>query len=162
MAQAVRKDRSNFGSDETPERRDIAFALHYWDQIRGKNNFPAKADVDPDQLRDLWPFVFLVDLGDSPESSVVTYGGDAIADFCGCNPSGQSAADCFPPAVWDRMMYLFGAALKQRQPLGTSDSFTLGDGRDIIYRSVIMPLSDDQGEVTSLLGVIKSKAIQEI
>ncbi len=147
------------------ERRDIAFALQYWEELRGERSFPASADVDPDRLRQLWPFVFIVSLADGIDGAAFTYGGEEIARFCGRNPaggageipSGMGAADCFPAPVWDRMKYLFEAAVNEKRPLGASDSFTMGDGNEVIYRSVVMPLSDGDSEAGDLLGVIKFK-----
>lgn len=147
------------------ERRDIAFALQYWEELRSERAFPASADVDPARLRELWPFVFIISLADGIDVAAFTYGGEEIARFCGRDragpageiPSGMGAADCFPPPVWDRMKYLFEAVVNEKRPMGASDSFTMRDGNEVIYRSVVMPLSDDDSEVSDLLGVIKFK-----
>lgn len=157
MGPSISENQATSDQVRESEQRDVAFALRYWDELRGENDFPAHDDVDPSQLRDLWPFVFIVSLGENPEDSFITFGGAEIAKFCGHDPTGRSAEECFPSPVWERMKHLFDAVVKQRRPLGASDNFTMRDGREVIYRSVVMPLSDGGEEIKSLLGVIKFK-----
>ena len=142
------------------ERRDIAYALRYWEGLRGGRALPAFHDIEPDKLARLWPFAFLADVGQGgggPEQAVVLYSGSSLGNFLRNSTAGVSCAQCLPRVVWERMKHAFSAAVEEKTPLGVSDHYTLQDGRTAVYRSIIMPLSDEDGNVAKILGVVKFK-----
>ena len=145
------------------ERRDIAFALHAWEECRGSKPLPNFKEMTAEELNGAWPFAFILDLniGGAARSdlshAVITYSGEALFDFFGHDPEGLSPAEGLPRAVWERLQHVFDAVIEQKRPLGVSDHYTLRDGREGIYRSILLPLGDEEGNLARLLGVIKFK-----
>ena len=44
---------------------DVQRRFHaYWNSLRGSKIFPTEAEIDPDQITDIWPFCFLISIDD--------------------------------------------------------------------------------------------------
>ncbi len=142
------------------ERRATGAALAYWEAIRGARMCPTVDDIDPDDIPDLWPNTFVLDLREVRGGCETVSSGTAVKKpFTGTEPAHGRIGDCLPAAIRERILQFVEAAAEVVQPLADSSSYTNSFGETILYRSAIMPLSDDSGIVTHLFGVLGFKTV---
>jgi hypothetical protein len=140
-----------------PERRLVGQALSYWGELRGKRPMPSVADLplgaeEARAGRGLWPHLYVVALESQIGESVLSYAGRTLATACGKDLEGARAADVLPPALWEKLSDVFQAAAAMEKPVLASGPFVTGDNRDALFRGIVMPLGDGEGDVRHLLG----------
>jgi hypothetical protein len=127
--------------------------LHaYWCEKRGERAAPGRADIRPEEISDLLPNVYLIDvMGEPPRfrfrlvgtGIVHEYGRDFTGKFLDELDLGGAAAaissDCERVA-------------RECRPIAGMWRFTKNDGRELSYERVILPLSSDGKRVDMLLG----------
>ncbi len=133
------------------ERRLVLRVLDYWGYLRAARRFPAMAEVNPEDLADDWQHCVLVDTASNPESWTFRHIGNGF-DIPGSQTmSGAKWAD------WDGSTFLglttsyIGKVLERRVPVSISGEVDEG-GYVFRYRSILLPLSDDDHHVSGILG----------
>ncbi len=133
------------------ERRLVLRILDYWAYLRGERDFPAMAQVNPQDLADDWKHCVLIDIASVPESWSFSHIGGGY-DIPGSETmSGVKWTD------WDRGTFLglttsyIGKVLERRVPISNSGEADEGE-RVFRYRSVLLPLSDDGHLISGILG----------
>ena len=89
-------------------------------------------------------------------SDEVTEAGDAVDLALGLQSVGRKIVDVLPSAT-DLGLSFCRAAAQMRKPVADVGRFTNASGRNVYYRSILLPLSDDQIEVNYVLGVFSYK-----
>jgi hypothetical protein len=64
-----------------------------------------------------------------------------------------------PREIVGRALYFQKAACDLMAPIDEAGRFTRADGAQIVYRAVLLPLSDDQRSANYLLGVFSFRTI---
>lgn len=142
------------------ERRATGAALAYWEAIRGSRMCPTIDDLDPDDIPELWPNTFVLDLREvRGECGTVSSGHAVRKPYTGTEAAHGRIGDCLPAAIRERILQFVEAAAEVVQPLADSSSYTNSQGETILYRSAIMPLGDESGAVTHLFGVLGFKTV---
>jgi hypothetical protein len=140
------------------EQRLAGRALTYWEELRGARRFPSRADFE----RTAPPFdrshVFLVRVSDDELSDEVVEAGTAVDRALGLRSVGRKIVDVLPSAT-DLGLSFCRAAAQMRKPVADVGRFTNTEGREVYYRSILLPLSDDQIEVNYVLGVFSFKFV---
>ncbi len=139
------------------ERRLNMRLMAQWQERRGDRSFASYSDIDLALIDDIWPDCFVVVAGD--REPVFHHVGPAIAADSGIGV-GQPAI--FPPPH----QTLLGCALR---PLATvfSQKIVVSDGgvfhdtgqTAYLYRSILLPLSDDQETINYVIGGARCKPL---
>ncbi len=140
------------------ERRLVGRALACWEEIRGERPFPDRNDFDTVFRGRLDGSTFLVAIGGSEDTDRVVESDNALIEALGLDPVGKKAVDVLPSATEKGLSFCRTAA-DLKKPIADVGQFTNADGEDVYYRSVLLPLSDDQENVNYLLGAFSFKTI---
>lgn len=134
--------------------KKIGEALAYWESKRAGRRMPARVDIDPSEIRSLLPYVILLDVAHDPLDFRYRLIGTEIEEHLLVRLSGKWMSEIphqRPPSrIWSNCR----AVIEARAPL-RSDTPYVGSRRDfVVSRDVLMPLSDDDSDVTMLFVVI--------
>lgn len=155
MADTATQSRST-GPQTRAEQRLAGRALAFWEELRGARRFPSRADFD----RSTPPFdrghVFIVKMNEDEMSDEITEAGQAVDLALGLQSAGRKIIDVLPSAT-DLGLSFCRAAAQMRKPVADVGRFTNAHGRNVYYRSILLPMSDDQIEVNYVLGVFSFK-----
>ena len=153
---------ANIGIGRKNERRLTGRALLYWWALKGDHPFPRHSDLplDSDEARKgegLWPNFFTVAIGSTVQASTFAYCGSAVAEMCRREPAERLVSECVPSPLWDKLASVFDTAVATMKPLTASGRFIAPNNRLALYRSIVLPLSEDGTAVDHLLGALNFK-----
>ncbi|MBX3494401.1 MAG: PAS domain-containing protein [Parvibaculum sp.] len=129
-------------------------AIHaYWDAKRGGRAMPARADINPPELREHLGWIILLDV--LPDLSDFRYRlvGTKVARYFGGDGTGQTisqAFQAFGAGAIKGVQAVHRKAARDRVPVrARGEAAWLADGFDY-FDSVYLPLSDD-GETVNMI-----------
>jgi hypothetical protein len=138
------------------EQRLAGRALAYWEELRGARRFPSRSDYDASEP----PFdranVFIVRMKGDEMSDEIAEAGEAVDLALGFASVGRKIVEVLPSAT-DLGLSFCRTAAQMRKPIADVGRFTNAHGRNVYYRSILLPLSDDQIQVNYVLGVFSFK-----
>lgn len=143
---------NNFSREK--DKRLVWQLLNYWQDCRGTRDFPSLSDIDPEAIDHLWPHCFVLDTVAASNFPYFNYLGPELAKYSGILLSGQSN---WTQTLLDKAVDQFNEAVEKRLPVIVEDEMTLFDGGQLLFRSVLLPLSDDQKTINYLLGGANGK-----
>ena len=133
----------------TRERRLSRRLLAYWQERRGDREFPALGDIDSEAISEMWPSCFILDTAGNREFPYFHYLGSDLLKFSGIFLSGETD---WALTLLDKAVGNYREALETRVPILIEDELTRFDGSRLLFRSVLLPLSEDQKTVDYILG----------
>lgn len=132
------------------ERRLVLRLLGYWRDLCGDRDWPHAQDVVAADMKDMWDFSFVIDTsGDKPS---FRHFGKWQAEFYGSDMSGRGLVELTRDTLAERSTRYMPEVLRRHIPITYGGEVTEPGGRKILYRSILMPLSDDGATVTGILG----------
>jgi hypothetical protein len=149
-------------SEELPqglERRLVLRLLAHWRTLCEERKYPSFADLDPDEIPDIWPFSFVLEILDDREEPVFRAVGDELAaytDFLLTDRRVSEAPDHTLPGV--AISYV-DEMLEKRVPISRGGEFLKADGTKVLYRSILLPMSDDGETISGVLGAANCREI---
>lgn len=135
-------------------RHPLLRQLHdYWLAQRGERLMPAKADINPADIKAVLPDVII---WNATPPYLIRLVGDHVVRFVGSNNTGQPAAQEMPPDAGRVMTMVLETVIETKSP-----RFRLGKAfwkpeksyRD--FESCFLPLSADGETVDMILGGLK-------
>jgi hypothetical protein len=148
-----------------PRLRANDRALGLWQDLRGARPFPTadQATSFAAELRreagDLEPNVFVLDFKDEPLQSVFTVASPALDSVCGQDTATRRMTDCLPDPLRRSMLGFVKTMAKGPRPITVSSSFITDCGKEMLYRSIYLPLGTDRGRIGHLLGAFSFKPL---
>ena len=133
------------------ERRACSRALQWWRELGAPRRAPAFAAVTEQGAGDLWPNLFILECAGSPGVNQFVYSGRVLRSALGHDPVGYTLAETWPHEAYDRACFLQQSCAELLAPIDEAGRWSLA-GEDIVYRCLILPLSDDQRRASHLLG----------
>jgi hypothetical protein len=113
---------------------------------------PARADIDPLQLRQYLPGIILIDVVDDERRYVYRLVGTREVAMRGKDPTGQSILQGFFAPSLNAALAILDQVVETRAPLFMHRDFTAPDGRLGYEDILMMPLSEDGARVSMLFG----------
>lgn len=150
-----RYDQRTWPLDEAPlSERGHAF-LAYWREKCAPGGLPTRADIRPEELLPLLPYVFMVDvLPETTEGPDYHFRlvGTAIMELEG-EHTGRLLSQMFPDrqshaAVWDQYRDAVLGTIRVRQ-----ETLRWGEDNEATYEVILLPLQDESGKVGLLVGL---------
>jgi hypothetical protein len=133
------------------ERRLVLRLLAYWREIRGDENYPSFADVDPAKIPDLWPHCFVLETIGAEGDPIIRAVGDEIALRLQGVIVGRRVSELGKNSLFSVAIDYLDKVLDKCAPISHGGEFSQDDGTKILYRSIILPMSDDGETVSGLL-----------
>ncbi len=145
-----------------PKQRISEILKLYWERLRGERPFPMESEVNPDsdELMPIWDSCFLVRVEANAEQPYhYAYLGDAlVAAYGGEDASAREVCEMLVYPSTMSMVHRFKEVVNSGKPRMEESEFTNGSGELIKYRSELLPLGDETGDVAYILGGMKWKA----
>lgn len=127
-------------------------SFDYWNKKRGKRRLPSRHDIDPAEIVEILPHVFLLDVQQVPLDFRYRLIGTKMDEHMTGSYTGlwmsQIPHQTAPSRIWDACRRV----VEEIMPL-SSDTPYVGKNKDFLTtEDLIMPLSDD-GETVDMLFV---------
>ena len=143
------------------ERRMAFRLLHHWREAGGEDGFPRLEDIDREVLADIWPECYVLDVVTSPENPSFHTIGQAFIEQCGRDFTGQPVSELSENTLLYHSAAQVSRVLRKGVPISLGGSFENANGQTVLYRSILLPLSDDQENIIQLLGAANSRVLSE-
>jgi hypothetical protein len=129
-------------------------ALHdYWEAQRGTRSMPARADIDPIDLKSLLPLLILIDVVPDPRRYVYRLVGTQEVEMRGADPTGKPVTEAYYGESPEETTCYLDRVVRTRQPVlyrGTYQPLrTRVQQEDVLY----LPLSQD-GQTVNMIMVL--------
>ncbi|MFM2129482.1 MAG: hypothetical protein RL477_1028 [Pseudomonadota bacterium] len=132
------------------ERRLVLRLLGHWRDLCGDRDWPGLSDVASAGMGDMWDFSFVIELnGGKPK---FRHFGAWHAEFYGTDMSGHDLDALTRDTLAERSTRYLPEVLRRRIPITYGGEVTEPSGRKILYRSILLPLSDNGETLTGILG----------
>lgn len=139
---------------DAAERRLVGRLLGYWHTLCEGRTFPSLKDIDPERVGDDWRWSFILETGDHRDFPNFRYLGPELAKFSGIFLAGQ---DDFTTTLLDVATHKLDRVFREGCPLLMEDVVTRYDGQRLMYRAVLLPLSDDGENINYVLGAANGR-----
>ena len=136
------------------ERRLVLRLLDYWRRVTEQRRWPSPGDFYPAVIPDLWRYCFLIDLNgpDGGEGRTFSYIGDFHRDMYSLDLTGVPLANVDPNVLLSRAASYIDDVVARAVPVTYGGQFTDRRGYDVLYRSILLPLSNDNQTISAILG----------
>ena len=141
------------------ERRVSSNALQYWRDLAAPRRYPSIAQVTYDSAPALWEHFCIIKVGPESTDHIFVRAGSVLCEALGCDPTGKRVADVLPRQIVGRALYFQKAACDLMAPIDEAGKWVRADGTEVLYRAVLLPLSDDQRSADFLLSAFSFRTI---
>ncbi len=150
--------KSSIAEFEFDERRVIGRALRRWDQLRENALFPDRARCLIALNDSMSKSVVVIAIGSGEKEDCIIQSGRVFRDALALDPRGLPVSQVMPSTI-ERGLVFWRIAAEMRKPIADVGEFTNANGEEILYRSVLLPVTDDGDSVTHLIGAFSYKTI---
>lgn len=139
------------------ERRLVLRLMAYWDDLRDGRDFPKYSEIDPNTIGDDWAHCHTLALHEPPASSTFIHVGEIYRPDL---PEGGAAtlADCPQGTLLHAATHYIDRVLEKKVPVSLGGHARLG-ADSVLYRSILLPLSDDDSTINFLLGAVNFRVV---
>lgn len=142
----------DIGFDEVPAAPSLRLLLDYWNGKRIAGCLPARADLDPLEIRHLLPDLLIFDLVDGGADFRVRLVGTGVVEAFGFDGTGKLLSTLFKPVVSNEALRLYRLAAEWGAPMVLRATMHYWRHRDhIAYECLHLPLATDGATVDKLL-----------
>ena len=147
---------STVSADEVAQRiaasHESVRAVHdYWHGKAAGRPMPARADIDPVDLKSYLPMIILIDVVDDDRRFVYRLVGTREVAARGDDPTGKSVIEAHFSSTAEEAVAIYDHVRTSRRPFCFRDPFPAPDGRIEVDDIVFLPLSDDAERVNMIL-----------
>ncbi len=138
---------------ETPRNPALKQLFAYWTAKRGVRAVPARADINPSEIKPLLPDVMIWKAEASGGPYTIRLVGERIVRFVGRNNTGASATLGMPEAAAAAMNAVLAQVVTSGRPLfRIGKAYWLAEKSYRDFEACYLPLSSDGGAVDMILG----------
>lgn len=136
-----------------PKSGILKSLLGYWQSKCGPGDrLPSRKDIDPLELRNLLPYVYLIDVLTPTRFRIRLLGEEHVAIY-GTGVVGRVIDDIFPPAAADEFNRLYSAVVRRRAPVLNRGQITWLRNREWMkYEGLHAPLASDGVTIDCIFG----------
>ena len=151
-------------SEELPqgmERRLVLRLLSHWRTLCNDRQYPSFFEVDPSAIPQMWENCFVLEIFDDGTEPCFRAVGETLAsyaDFSLIDRPISAAPEKSLPGV---AISFLKEVLRKGVPISRGDEFQKDDGTKVLYRSILLPVSDDGVTISGILGAVNCREIIE-
>jgi hypothetical protein len=143
------------------ERRLVLRLLSYWRELAVDGQLPSFADVDPVQIPDMWANCFVLDVAGQPSDPVFRTIGRELAERIGMDIVDNRVSDTPEGSLVHVAVSYLQEVLDKKVPISRGGEFNRPDGMRVLYRSILLPMSDDGENISGLLGAANCRDVTD-
>ena len=133
--------------------------LEFWRDARGDQEYPRLAQLDEAAMPELWPFCIVLDLAGNAADPVTVAAGRTISSYAGTRLQGLRVSGFEKDTLPAHAVAYFDEVLRKLVPISRGGSFRDGRGVSILYRSIVLPMSQDGTTVTALIAAANCREV---
>ncbi len=134
------------------ERRMVHRLLVHWRDTQGGGAFPTLDAVLKRDLGDIGPSIFVLRVADGEGEPAFERVGDSFADELPSDLTAQPVSAVPRGTLLEQAVGRYHTVLAKKVPMTTSGEFGHVQGGTVLYRSILLPLSEGRGTIDFLLG----------
>jgi hypothetical protein len=142
------------------ERRLVFRLLTHWRDLIAEGDFPSFADIDPSAMPDVWPFCFVLDTTEFPDDPIVRIVEPGVSGLAG-DVIGKAVSELPDAILITQACSYVQEVMRKRVPISRGGDFLRRDGVRVLYRSILLPMSDDGETICGLLGAANFREVKE-
>jgi len=123
----------------------------YWEAKRGIRKMPARADIDPCEMKPWLAGMQLVDVFHDPRRLVYRLVGQVDVDFRGYNPTGRTVEECFVGQSLTETLTNYDVVISQHKFVYDFADYVSASGLIRSQECILLPLSDDDRIVNMVM-----------
>lgn len=125
--------------------------LDYWQDKRGERDLPARADIDPGDIPDLLPNIYLIDVSYDPNVFRFRLAGTEVIRVFREEVSGKTTDQLEMVALRSLLRSHYEEVIEARAPVADEDVF-VDRRKSYAYDWLLLPLSSGGRVVDMLMG----------
>lgn len=136
------------------ERRLVLRLLAHWRTLCDDRDYPSFFDLDPSAIPEMWENCFVLEIfkdEDEPRYRAMGAGLAAHVDF---SLIGEPISKAPDKSLLGVAISFLDEVLRKGVPISRGDDFFKGDGTKVLFRSILLPMSDDGDTVNGILGAV--------
>ncbi len=134
--------------------RALRTALDYWETVRGDRTMPRRRDIDPTELRPVLPYLQITEVVSGGSSFRYRLVGTAIVEAFGAKFTGKFVDELVTEARDGFVHACYRAVCASRRPAFARSRYVTTTNIDLCANRVPLPLSEDDVEVSQILGAL--------
>jgi hypothetical protein len=123
----------------------------YWERKRGSRRLPARADIDPADLRKHLPGISIVQIVADERRYVYRLVGTREVTARGADPTGRSVSERFFGSSRERVFHNYDYVVESLSFLLDTESFVMPEGKIGNEEALFLPLASDGENVDQVL-----------
>ena len=151
-------------TDDLPqelERRLVLRLLAYWRSVLNGRAFPSFAEIDPGRIADIWPHCFVVELAGERREPVFRAFGRDLAMHANASLIGRRVAEAPTDSLLAVASAQVAEVLDKGVPVSRGGGYPGTNRSTILYRSILLPMSDDGKSINGLLGAVNCREVPQ-
>ncbi len=141
------------------ERRLVLRVLNYWRHLAGEKEFPSIDEIDASDIPEIWPNCFLLDSSGNPDDPVLMDIGDQLQKDLGGDAKGKPISEVINESLLSAALGHYRQVATKKVPISLGGEYTKNDGTQVLYRSIILPLSGDGENIDKFFGAANSRLV---
>lgn len=142
------------------EQRMTFRLLSLWNRLRGERSMPSLADIDIHEIEEVWHSTFTIDVRGDESEHVFQYFGPDLATVFDNDYTGMELEDAMNDIMINNTIGYYDKVIQTKQPQSESSEFYM-DGKEVRYRSIILPLSSDDENIDFVFGTTNYRVFEK-
>jgi len=131
----------------------------YWLRKRGTRFAPKRADMNPEDLKYILSYMYILDVRGPPYRFRFRLAGTDLVREYGGEVTGKFADEIDLDEVGNLILDEYASVARDGRPIATHWHYTKNDGRELEYEHLILPLSADGKKIDMLFGAAAIKGV---
>lgn len=148
------ESRDDAGNDapQGMERRLVLRLLTHWRELTGEREYPSFSELDPAAIPDIWNHSFVLDIAGHMEDPIFRLAGPDFAAYSPIELRNLPISQAPQNSLVAKSVEFAQEVITKQVPISRGGEFVKPDGVKVLYRGIILPMSDDGFTVSGLLG----------
>lgn len=139
------------------ERRLVFRLLSHWRELVGRDlagerDYPSFSELDPETIPDIWEHAFVLDISGHMEDPLFRLVGPKFAAYSPIDLRNLPVSQAPRDSLVEKSVDFAQEVISREVPISRGGEFLKPDGVKVLYRSIILPMSDDGITVSGLFG----------
>ena len=143
------------------ERRLVLRLMAHWRKLCGDREYPSFFDVDPMAIPDMWENSFVLEIFEDGSEPRYRAMGDVLAAYVDFSLIDRPISAAPGKSLPGEAISFLEEVLRKGVPISRGDEFLKDDGTKVLYRSILLPMSDDGDTITGILGAVNCREVSE-
>jgi hypothetical protein len=138
-------------------RRMVHRLLAHWRDAQGEDGFPSLDAILERDLGGILPSIFVLRVSADAGEAAFERVGESFAGEVSSDLTGKPVSAVPKGTLLEQAVGIYDEVLARKVPITRGGEFTHFQGGTVLYRSIILPLSEGEDTIDFLLGAANSK-----